>query len=262
VNRRDFLAAAVAVPYVLSRAPRAALALVTADLESKVVVVRLADCTIRGSIRTPAYPRSIETVGAHAVVGHPEIGAATILDAQTLAVAHVLHGFGEPRYTAADPDGRHAYVTDAKRGEVVALDVLRGRLVGRAAVGSLARHVSIEPAGRTLWVALGSKVKEVAIVDVSRPAEPRLVRRFVPPFSRARRRLRAGRTARVGQLREPVRARGLRCPPRASAYPAVRRLAAPARHAPMLSLVESGKSDVSVGRRRERARAGHLRTTR
>src|SRR2546423_8583115 len=183
MDRREFLVAAAALPLAL-RAPRTPqeLALVTADLESRIVVVRLADGAMRGSIRTPAYPRSIEMVGTRAVVGHSDIGAVSILDTRSLTVAHVLHGFGEPRYTAAHPDGRHAYVTDAKRGEVVALDVLRGRVLGRVEVGAYARHVSIDPAGRTLWVALGPKAAEVAIVDVSHPASPRLARRFAPPF--------------------------------------------------------------------------------
>jgi DNA-binding beta-propeller fold protein YncE len=182
MDRREFLAAAVAAPFVLPRRPAPGLVLVTADLERRVVAVRLADGVIHATIPTPAFPRSIEQVGAHAVVGHSEIGAVSILDARRLSVAHVLQGFGEPRYTAADPAGRLAYVTDAKRGEVVALDVVGGRVAGRAEVGALARHVSIDPDGRTLWVALGSKAKEVAVVDVSRPAAPRLVHRFTPPF--------------------------------------------------------------------------------
>jgi DNA-binding beta-propeller fold protein YncE len=183
MDRREFLVAAAALPVAL-RAPRTPqdLALVTADLESRVVVVGLDDGAIRRSIRTPAYPRAIETVGTRAVVGHPEVGVVSILDTRSLAVAHVLHGFGEPRYTAAHPDGRHAYVTDAKRGEVVALDVLRGRVLARVEVGAHARHVSIDPAGRTLLVALGPKAEEVAVVDVSRRAAPHLARWFAPPF--------------------------------------------------------------------------------
>jgi DNA-binding beta-propeller fold protein YncE len=73
-------------------------------------------------------------------------------------------------------------VTDARRGEVVALDVLRGKVLAREPVGSLARHVTIDPAGRTLWIALGAKAEQVAVVDVSRRTRPRLVRRFRPPF--------------------------------------------------------------------------------
>jgi hypothetical protein len=49
-------------------------------------------------------------------------------------------------------------------------------------VGPRARHVTIDPAARTLWVALGSKAEEIAVVDVSLLDRPRLVRRFRPPF--------------------------------------------------------------------------------
>jgi len=68
------------------------------------------------------------------------------------------------------------------RGELVALDVLAGGVLGRARVGSRARHVTIDAARRTLWVALGSKAKEVAVVDIRERGRPRLVSRFRPPF--------------------------------------------------------------------------------
>jgi len=117
-----------------------------------------------------------------AVVAHSEIGAITIVRGGTLTVAHVLHGFGEPRYTAAHPDGRHAYVTDAARGEVVALDAIRGRVLGRARVGERARHITIDPSGSTLWIALGAKAKSIAVVDVTHRSRPRLSGLIKPPF--------------------------------------------------------------------------------
>jgi sugar lactone lactonase YvrE len=187
VNRRDFvLAAALAVA-----APGRALAgasrerpivLVTADLESRVLAVDAAGGRVLEEIPTLAYPRSIESAGGVAVVAHSEIGWVSLIDAASLRVVRVVDGLTEPRYTAAHPDGRHAYVTDAKRGELVALDLLRGRVAGRAEVGALARHVTIDPAGATVWIALGSKAEEVAVVDVRRRTRPRLVRRFRPPF--------------------------------------------------------------------------------
>jgi DNA-binding beta-propeller fold protein YncE len=158
------------------------VALVTADEEGRLVAVELPGGRVRRYVRTLPKPRSIQAVGAKAVVAHSELGAVTIVRGSTLAVEHVLRGFGEPRYTAGHPDGRHAYVTDASRGEIVALDVLRGRVVGRAAVGALARHVTIDPRGRTLWVALGSKAERIAVVDVTQRARPRLVRQLRPPF--------------------------------------------------------------------------------
>lgn len=184
MNRRDFVlgaASLVLAPRALAAAARP-LALVTADLESRLVAVDLHTGRTVRYVRTLAGPASIETVGATAVVAHSSLGAVSFVDGRTLAVRHVLRGFGEPRYTAGHPDGRHAFVSDAERGEVVAVDVLAGRVLGRAAVGTRARHVTLDPTARTLWVALGSKAAEIAVVDVSVPARPRLLRRFRPPF--------------------------------------------------------------------------------
>jgi DNA-binding beta-propeller fold protein YncE len=185
MNRREFLlatGAAVLAPGRLVAAPAEPLVLVTADLESSVLAVDSGTARVTRRIPTLAYPRSIETVGDTAVVAHSELGAVSLIRTGSLTVAHVLRGFGEPRYTAAHPDGRLAYVTDAARGDVVVVDAVDGRVLAHEPVGPLARHVTIDRAGRTLWVALGSKAKEVAVVDVSVPTRPRLVRRFRPPF--------------------------------------------------------------------------------
>jgi hypothetical protein len=186
MDRRAFIAGAaslVVAPRALARVGSGVeLALVTADLESRLVAFELANGRVQRYVPTLPKPRSIEAVGPMAVVAHSEIGALTLVRGSTLAVERVLRGFGEPRYTAAHPDGRHAYVTDAERGQVVALDVLRGRVLAREHVGALARHVTVDPAGRTLWIALGAKAEQIAVVDIRRRSRPRLVRRFRPPF--------------------------------------------------------------------------------
>ena len=186
MDRREFLLGASALAFAL-RIPAARripgpVALVTADLESRLVVVDLPGGHVRQHLATLPYPRSIERVGGTAVVAHSEIGTVTLVDAPALSIRRVLRDFSEPRYTAAHPDGRHAYVTDARRGELVTLDVQAGRMLGRVRVGPRARHVSVDPAGRTLWIALGTRAEEIAVVDVSDRARPRLVRRFRPPF--------------------------------------------------------------------------------
>jgi DNA-binding beta-propeller fold protein YncE len=185
MDRREFLfgVSALALAPRVRTAPAARpVALVTADLESRLVAVDLPGGHIRRYVPTLAFPRSVERVGETAVVAHSDIGAVTLVHGPTLAITHVLRGFGEPRYTAGHPDDRHAYVTDAGRGEVVALDVLSGRVLAREPVGPRARHISIDPGGRTLWIALGTKAEEIAVVDVSDRARPRLLRRFRPPF--------------------------------------------------------------------------------
>ena len=191
MNRRDFLAGTAAAPLLLGLAPAAfarrfggtPLALVTADTEAHIAAVELTTGRVSREIPTVAGPRSIESVsGATAVVAHTTEGAVSLVDAASLKVRRVLREFSQPRYTAAGPTGRYAYVTDSAREDVVVVDVLHGRVVHRTKLGGPARHVSIAPNGRTLWISLGSKAERVAIVDVSEPVRPRLVRTIVPPF--------------------------------------------------------------------------------
>jgi hypothetical protein len=185
MDRRAFLfgvSALVLAPRARAVPAARPVALVTADLESRLVAVDLPGGRVRRYVPTLRYPRSVERVGEAALVAHSDIGAVTLVHGPTLAIAHVLRGFGEPRYTAGHPDGRHAYVTDAGRGEVVALDVVSGRVLARERVGERARHISIDQGARTLWIVLGTKAEEIAVVDVSDRTRPRLLRRFRPPF--------------------------------------------------------------------------------
>jgi len=104
VNRREFALLAAGAPLTLRRAltaprPRA---LVTCDAEARLAIVDLGSFRVLGHIRTLPDPRAIELVGRRAVVCHTAVGAVSIVDGQR--VRHVLHGFEEPRYTAAHPD--------------------------------------------------------------------------------------------------------------------------------------------------------------
>jgi DNA-binding beta-propeller fold protein YncE len=178
VNRGEFLAAAAAAPFALRGGGRP-LVLVTADLESSVVAVDPAGHLIR-RIATRPDPRSIESVGEHAVVAHTAIGEVTVL--RGFEIRHVSRAFDEPRYTAASPGGRYAFVTDSGRKDIAVLDVVRGKVVARERLGGWPRHVSLDSRGHTLWVALGTEARAVAVVDVTRPTEPRLLGRITPPF--------------------------------------------------------------------------------
>jgi hypothetical protein len=170
VNRRQFLAAAALAPFAVRSTSAAAAgarhALVTCDAESRLAVVDLGSLRVVRSIATLPDPRSIELVGGRALVCHTAAGALSIVDGT--GVLHVLRGVVEPRYTAAHPDGVHAFVTDSGRSSVVAVDVRRGVVVGRVALPGWARHVTIDQAGRRLWVALGSASEHVAVVDTRR----------------------------------------------------------------------------------------------
>lgn len=197
IDRREFLAAMTA-PLLLPLLPvscdprrllasatrrRVALVLATADTESHVAVLAASTGRVRARIATVHEPRSIEAAGGgRALVAHTTAGAVSLLEGPPMRVRRVLRGMGEPRYTAIAPDGRHAYVTDSARGEVVTIELERGRVVGGAEVGAGARHLSIAPDGRTLWVALGTRAQAVAVVDLADPRRPRPRGLLRPPF--------------------------------------------------------------------------------
>ena len=51
-------------------------------------------------------------------------------------------------------------------------------MIGRVEVGEGARHISISPDGSRVVTSLGTKAPRLALVDVSRPRRPRLLRTF------------------------------------------------------------------------------------
>jgi DNA-binding beta-propeller fold protein YncE len=177
MDRRSFLLAAAAAPLAL----RGAAAYVTADTESHVAVVDLRSGIVVHRIPTRPGPRSVERVGGVAVVAHTAVGAVSILDG--FGVHHVLDGFEEPRYTAGARDGRHAFVTDSGRVELLTVDVVRGEIVARVKLRLWPRHLSLSRDRRTLWVGLGTASPELAVVDVSDPRRPRLKGSVKPQFA-------------------------------------------------------------------------------
>jgi len=184
------LLAAAGVPLSLAlgsrlaaASPFAPVALVTADLESHVVVLDLGTAGVLGRIPTAPGPRSIERVGTDAaLVAHTQDGLVSIVDARRRAVRFELGEFSAPRYTAARPVWLVAYVTDSATREVVTVDIDRGRIVSRTQVPGPARHVSLSPDGSSLWTSLGSKAERIAVLDVRKPLHPRLARTIEPPF--------------------------------------------------------------------------------
>lgn len=169
MRRRQFIALAAAAPFVarsmLAAAASTPRALVTCDAESRLAIVDLASFRPVHSIATLPDPRSVELVGTRAVVCHTAVGAVSIVGRN--GVEHILRALAEPRYTAAHPDGKHAFITDSGRSGVVAVDVVRGRVLGRLELPGWSRHITIDAAGRRLWVGLGSASEHVAVVDVA-----------------------------------------------------------------------------------------------
>jgi hypothetical protein len=173
MDRREFLLAVAAAPAALAHEP---LAYVTADTQAHVVLVGMTTGHVYRRIPVAPSPFSIERVGTRAVVAHTVEGLVTVLE------HHVVEGVSEPRYTAAAHDGRHAFVSDSGDPRLVAIDVVRGAVVGHVKLTQWPRHLSLAPDGRTLWVSLGTASNAIAVVDVADPRRPVHVRTVKPPF--------------------------------------------------------------------------------
>jgi DNA-binding beta-propeller fold protein YncE len=186
VNRRRFLGLAAATALFGPAAVRAApalLAAATCDEEARLAVVDVRAGRVVRFIPCLPDPRSIESLGWHtAVVCHTAAGAVSILDGSSLGIRAVVRGFTEPRYVAAHPGGRSAFVTDSGTKEVVAVDVAAGHRRGRLKLEEWPRHITADPQRQRLWVGLGTASEHVAVVDVSDPGRLRLERMVHPPF--------------------------------------------------------------------------------
>jgi DNA-binding beta-propeller fold protein YncE len=188
MDRRAFLAGAaglVLAPQALARGVGGTwLALATADTEAHVAVVDVTTGRVVARIPTLAAPRSIEAVhGWTALVAHSEHAAVSLVDPHRRDVVAVLEEFDEPRCAAASHPVRPlAFVTDSGSGDLVSIDVVRARVLGRVRLGGAPRHLTLSPAGAFAWVALGNRAERLAVVDVSDPRRPRVTGRIRPPF--------------------------------------------------------------------------------
>lgn len=183
MDRREFLLGAAALAVApTARLGGTPLALVTADLEASVVAVDLSAGRVVRRLRTPADPRSIESIGVvGALVAHTAEGRLTLVDSD-LRVRVIRGELGEPRYAAVSPDRRLAYVTDSGRHEVAVVDLRGRRILGRVTVRGACRHLGIDRTGSRLWVALGNSADELAVLSLADRGRPRVVGRIRPPF--------------------------------------------------------------------------------
>jgi DNA-binding beta-propeller fold protein YncE len=156
------------------------VALVTAETENELIAVSFPFGHVVGRVRVPPDPQNVVADQKVAVVVSPGAGAVTLVDARTLRVRKILRGFAAPHLATLTPDGKWAYVTDDPRGQLDVISLTRNRVVKRVFVGLGAHHLSLW--GSRLWIALGEHARQISIVDVSRPARPRLLRRFDPGF--------------------------------------------------------------------------------
>jgi DNA-binding beta-propeller fold protein YncE len=179
-----FLGATVAIAagcLAAARAGGSPVALVTAETENALLAISLPEGHVLRRVALPPDPENIVAdAGITALVVSARGHAVSLLDSRSLRVVKVLRDFGSPHLAAIAHEGKWAYVTDDRRGQLVTIGLASRRVVARLVVGPGAHHLTISPNGRRLWLALGEQARTVVIVDTTRPNRPRILRRFEP----------------------------------------------------------------------------------
>jgi DNA-binding beta-propeller fold protein YncE len=176
-------AAALAWPSPVAAISRGRpVALVTAETANEVLAVSLGPHGGRILRRVHLADPLMIAAPLHgpAVVVNPA-GTVTLLGWHSLRPIKVFRSFRSPKVAAVAPDGRFAYVTDERTGDLSVIDLARRAIVGRVFVGREAHHLGISPDGRRIWVALGETATTIVRLDASNPLRPRVVGRVHPP---------------------------------------------------------------------------------
>jgi len=175
---------AAATLATVARSGGTPVALVTAETENELLAVNPWSGQVLRRVHVPADPENVAATGDAPVVVVSTRGAAvTLLDWRTLEPLAVIHGFGSPHIPAIAADHRHAYVTDDARGQLDVVDLTTRAVTRRVTVGPRAHHLAVDPAGNSVWVALGETAHTIVILDTSHTARPKVIRRLHSPVA-------------------------------------------------------------------------------
>jgi DNA-binding beta-propeller fold protein YncE len=167
-----------------STAPPRPQALVTAEVQNRLLVVDLPSGHVARRVTVPADPEDLATLGngGVVVVVSSRAGRVTVLDRATLRLIKTFGGFDEPHIAAISPDGAYAYVTDDTRGTLTVIRLSDMTITSTVLVGRGAHHISFSPDQHRLWIALGESASQISILDTTNPNHPRVIDRFIPGF--------------------------------------------------------------------------------
>lgn len=156
-------------------------ALVTAQTENRLLVVRLPGGRVVRELAVPGDPSYVDAGGVIVVVGSVA-GTVTLLDPYSMRVIKVFRGFVSPHIPAISPDWQYAYVTDDGSGELAAIGLYNDKLLSRVFVGAGAHHLAFSPDQSQVWVALGQSANTLTLLSTVDPGHPRVVGHLHPPF--------------------------------------------------------------------------------
>lgn len=145
-----------------------AVAFVALPGASALAIVDVGSGNVTGRVRVPGGPEEVTAYHDIArgrpflVVTSPREGTVTLVDALERRVVKVWRGFGEPADVVVE--GTRAYVTDARRGELVVLALGNRRVISRIAVGPRPHAVAVGDVA----VVAHERRTSLTLVDIAR----------------------------------------------------------------------------------------------
>lgn len=158
------------------------VALVTAEQQNELLAVELSTGKVVRRVSLPADPQNVAASWRMTAVVSTRAGAVTLIDQQG-RIRKTFRGLDDPHIVTVNRGKDLAYVTADGSGELIVIDMMARRIIGHTFVGIGAHHMTLRPSGgHHLWIALGERASRIAVVDVSRPAKPRVLSHFSPGF--------------------------------------------------------------------------------
>lgn len=154
------------------------VAFVASGKASQLIAVDLTTKRVVGRIPVPSGPRSVAATGTRfLLVTSPAARKVALVDSVTRRVVKIFGGFGRPLDVAAERG--YAYVTDARRNELVVIDLAQRKVVSRVAVPRRPQNVAV---GDVALVTHSPPNPYLTFVNLPRPGAPRVsVRRLAVP---------------------------------------------------------------------------------
>lgn len=177
------LAGVLAVP--AAHAGGTLVALVTDERANQLIAVQPVTGQALWYTSISSGPHNVAATrdGRLVLVTSPPAGALTIIRLQrpsfrVFTVVALLRGLSSPHDVEIAPDGRYAYVTEEGAGRVLVVSLTRNRIVRRVAVGARPHDLAVSQDGRRVWVTHGAGGARLTVLDTTRPARTRVLRRL------------------------------------------------------------------------------------
>ena len=151
------------------------LAYVSAEDDDRLAVVDLRSRRVLRRIPVADGPHNVAASwdGRFVLVTSPPAGRVTLVSGRSLRVLKVFSGLGYPH--DVELGGRHAYVTDERRDEIVVIDLVARRVVARVNVAPGPHDLAVSDA---ITVTHSPRASRLTLLDAATPSRPRFVGRL------------------------------------------------------------------------------------